>query len=114
MRARNHLRCRPGLRQKLNGNGIASYGRVNIGAFLPVIESGSGSVYHELGGCGFETSGLTPLERVCIELRPGGASPVSKKREEENGERDEDRIEQGSAADAEAKKGSGPIIPVWK
>jgi hypothetical protein len=46
-----------------------------IGAFLPVPKYGSGPVDHEIGGGSFERSGLTPLERVLTESRPGGASP---------------------------------------
>jgi len=34
------------------------------GAFLPVLQSGSGPVDHENGGGGFERRCLTPLERV--------------------------------------------------
>ena len=45
-----------------------------IGAFLPAPEFGSGPVDDEIGGGGFEGSGLTPLERVLTESRPGRAS----------------------------------------
>ena len=76
--------------------GAASYGRVPIGAFLPDPEFGSGPVDDEIGGGSFEGSGLTPLERVLTESRPGRAPLNRLRKDKQNGMANETKVKSGA------------------